>query len=175
MPPGIGAHGAVGLAATAADLGTLCVLVYVFGIDDRLEVLDDLRDGDVDVGVNEGDAASGWHFTKNPQLPIWLLALFCVICLGLAIYLSGLQTGAAMSVEFVAKDPGAFMVHCGTPPVLMHIAQGMYLPIIVDPSHATGRPDLLGPDQRHDAERPLGVYDTAERHDTQRERCKPRF
>jgi nitrite reductase (NO-forming) len=25
------------------------------------------------------------------------------------------------------------MVHCGTPPVLMHIAQGMYLPIIVDP------------------------------------------
>jgi nitrite reductase (NO-forming) len=25
------------------------------------------------------------------------------------------------------------MVHCGTAPVLMHIAQGMYLPIIVDP------------------------------------------
>jgi nitrite reductase (NO-forming) len=25
------------------------------------------------------------------------------------------------------------MVHCGTSPVLMHIAQGMYLPMIVDP------------------------------------------
>src|SRR4029079_4984842 len=27
----------------------------------------------------------------------------------------------------------AFMVHCGTPPVTMHVMQGMYLPIIDDP------------------------------------------
>jgi nitrite reductase (NO-forming) len=30
------------------------------------------------------------------------------------------------------------MVHCGTPPVLMHIMQGMYLPIIVDPKDGWG-------------------------------------
>jgi nitrite reductase (NO-forming) len=41
--------------------------------------------------------------------------------------------GDSLSFEFEARDPGVFMVHCGTPPVLMHIMQGMYLPIIVDP------------------------------------------
>jgi len=39
----------------------------------------------------------------------------------------------SISFEFVARDPGAFLVHCGTPPVLLHLMQGMYLPIIVDP------------------------------------------
>lgn len=42
--------------------------------------------------------------------------------------------GDSLTFEFEARDPGVFMVHCGTPPVLMHIMQGMYLPIIVDPS-----------------------------------------
>ena len=41
--------------------------------------------------------------------------------------------GDSLTFEFEARDPGVFMVHCGTPPVLMHIMQGMYLPIIVDP------------------------------------------
>lgn len=39
---------------------------------------------------------------------------------------------------FTARDAGAFMVHCGTPPVTMHIMQGMYLPIIVDPRAGWG-------------------------------------
>ena len=36
--------------------------------------------------------------------------------------------------RFRADTPGAFMYHCGTPPVLAHIANGMYGAIIVDPS-----------------------------------------
>jgi nitrite reductase (NO-forming) len=40
----------------------------------------------------------------------------------------------SLSFEFKARDPGAYLVHCGTPPVLLHIMQGMYLPIIVDPA-----------------------------------------
>ena len=44
----------------------------------------------------------------------------------------------SLSFEFVARDAGAFMVHCGTPPVTMHIMQGMYLPIIVDPKDGWG-------------------------------------
>jgi nitrite reductase (NO-forming) len=44
----------------------------------------------------------------------------------------------SLSFEFTARDPGAFLVHCGTPPVLMHIMQGMYLPIIVDPEDGWG-------------------------------------
>jgi nitrite reductase (NO-forming) len=39
----------------------------------------------------------------------------------------------SVQFEFVARDAGAFMVHCGTPPVTMHLMQGMYFPFIVDP------------------------------------------
>jgi nitrite reductase (NO-forming) len=46
--------------------------------------------------------------------------------------------GEELQFEFVARDPGAYMVHCGTPPVLMHIMQGMYLAIIVDPRNGWG-------------------------------------
>jgi nitrite reductase (NO-forming) len=44
----------------------------------------------------------------------------------------------SVSFEFIARDAGAFMVHCGTPPVTMHLMQGMYLPIIVDPKDGWG-------------------------------------
>lgn len=36
--------------------------------------------------------------------------------------------------SFVARIPGAFVYHCGTYPVLQHIANGMYGAIIVDPA-----------------------------------------
>src|SRR5689334_1476471 len=44
----------------------------------------------------------------------------------------------SVQFEFVAKDAGAFMVHCGTPPVTMHLMQGMYFPFIVDPKGGWG-------------------------------------
>ena len=47
--------------------------------------------------------------------------------------MKSIMPGDSLSFEFTATTPGAFMVHCGTAPVLMHIAQGMYLAIIVDP------------------------------------------
>jgi nitrite reductase (NO-forming) len=40
----------------------------------------------------------------------------------------------SFSFSFVANDPGVFMYHCGTKPVLMHIANGMYGAIVVDPA-----------------------------------------
>ncbi len=46
--------------------------------------------------------------------------------------------GDSLGFEFIARDPGAYLVHCGTPPVLLHIMQGMYLPIIVDPENGWG-------------------------------------
>jgi nitrite reductase (NO-forming) len=49
-----------------------------------------------------------------------------------------IMPGGEVSFEFVARDPGAFLVHCGTPPVLMHIMQGMYLAIIVEPRGGWG-------------------------------------
>jgi nitrite reductase (NO-forming) len=42
--------------------------------------------------------------------------------------------GQSFSFSFVANDPGVFMYHCGTKPVLMHIANGMYGAIVVEPA-----------------------------------------
>jgi len=42
--------------------------------------------------------------------------------------------GKSISYTFRANDPGVFMYHCGTKPVLMHIANGMYGAIVVDPA-----------------------------------------
>ena len=47
--------------------------------------------------------------------------------------MKSIAPGDSLQFEFEATTAGTFMVHCGTPPVLLHIAQGMYLPIIVDP------------------------------------------
>src|SRR5690606_9679536 len=48
--------------------------------------------------------------------------------------MKSIAPGDSLQFEFEATTAGVFMVHCGTPPILMHIAQGMYLPIIVDPA-----------------------------------------
>jgi nitrite reductase (NO-forming) len=42
--------------------------------------------------------------------------------------------GKSFSFQFRATDPGVFMYHCGTKPVLMHIANGMYGAIVVSPA-----------------------------------------
>jgi nitrite reductase (NO-forming) len=41
--------------------------------------------------------------------------------------------GDSLQFRFVARVPGAFMYHCGTPPVAAHIGNGMYGALIVDP------------------------------------------
>ncbi len=41
--------------------------------------------------------------------------------------------GETFSFEFEATSPGVFMYHCGTAPVVHHIANGMYGMIIVEP------------------------------------------
>src|SRR5262249_13587479 len=48
--------------------------------------------------------------------------------------------GASVSYTFRANDPGVFMYHCGTKPVLMHIANGMYGAIIVEPKRGVLAP-----------------------------------
>jgi nitrite reductase (NO-forming) len=41
--------------------------------------------------------------------------------------------GKSFTFRFKANDPGVFMYHCGTKPVLAHIANGMYGAIVVEP------------------------------------------
>lgn len=44
----------------------------------------------------------------------------------------------SVKFEFTARDPGAYLVHCGTPPITLHLMQGMYFAIIVDPRDGWG-------------------------------------
>jgi nitrite reductase (NO-forming) len=43
--------------------------------------------------------------------------------------------GKTKTFDWVARYPGVFMYHCGVPPVLQHIANGMYGAIIVEPEN----------------------------------------
>ncbi len=45
-----------------------------------------------------------------------------------------IDPGESFTFRFKAGDPGVFMYHCGTKPVLAHIANGMYGAIVVDPA-----------------------------------------
>ena len=47
--------------------------------------------------------------------------------------------GQSFSFTWTANLPGVFMYHCGTPPVIYHIANGMYGAIIVDPAQPLPR------------------------------------
>jgi nitrite reductase (NO-forming) len=49
-----------------------------------------------------------------------------------------IQMGEEVTFEFVAADPGVYVVHCGTPPVTLHLMQGMYLTMVVDPRGGWG-------------------------------------
>jgi nitrite reductase (NO-forming) len=48
-----------------------------------------------------------------------------------------IKPGEQIEFSFEARVPGAFVYHCGTPPVLLHMANGMYGAIIVDPANDT--------------------------------------
>lgn len=50
------------------------------------------------------------------------------------------KPGQTLHFAWVAQYPGAFLYHCGTPPVLAHISNGMYGAIIVDPPGGWGSP-----------------------------------
>ena len=48
--------------------------------------------------------------------------------------------GKSFSFTWKANYPGVFLYHCGTPPVMVHMANGMYGAIIVDPANGWATP-----------------------------------
>ena len=49
--------------------------------------------------------------------------------------------GESFTFSFKAGDPGIYMYHCGTKPVLAHIANGMYGAIVVEPAKPLPKAD----------------------------------
>jgi nitrite reductase (NO-forming) len=51
------------------------------------------------------------------------------------IAFSDVMPGESKTFSFKATDPGVYMYHCGTAPAFMHIANGMYGAIVVEPKN----------------------------------------
>ncbi len=68
--------------------------------------------------------------------------------------------GESASFDWVARFPGVFMYHCGVPPVLHHIANGMYGAIIVEPDGlAPAREYVMVSSEFYATDEPVdGVY-----------------
>lgn len=49
------------------------------------------------------------------------------------VEMRSINPGESLVYRFEATQPGIYMYHCGTPPVLHHIGNGMYGAIIIDP------------------------------------------
>jgi len=49
--------------------------------------------------------------------------------------------GESFTFRFKASDPGVYMYHCGTKPVLAHIANGMYGAIVISPAKPLPKAD----------------------------------
>ena len=50
------------------------------------------------------------------------------------LHYAEVKPGEKLTYSFVAEVAGAFVYHCGTPPVLLHMGNGMYGAIIVEPA-----------------------------------------
>lgn len=50
------------------------------------------------------------------------------------VAMRSLKPGESLQYNFKANHAGVWMYHCGTPPVLHHIANGMYGTVIIDPA-----------------------------------------
>lgn len=69
--------------------------------------------------------------------------------------------GETKTIDWVAMYPGVFMYHCGVPPVLQHISNGMYGAIIVEPNDLPAeREFVLVASEFYPGDQPIhGVYE----------------
>ena len=82
--------------------------------------------------VTQGDTVD---FTLVNRAPQQHSIDFHVAEIAPSRYYVNINPGDSLRYRFVARVPGVFMYHCGTAPVAMHIANGMYGAIIVEPKN----------------------------------------
>jgi nitrite reductase (NO-forming) len=56
-------------------------------------------------------------------------------------HFQGIPPGSETSFQWKADSPGVFYYHCGTDPMIQHIANGMFGAVIVEPRQAVVKPD----------------------------------
>lgn len=87
------------------------------------------------VRVTEGDTVK---FTlHNPKTNVYPHAMdFHAAEIDFLKNYRAINAGESISYTFMAKKPGIFFYHCGAPPMIQHVARGMFGAIIVDPKNA---------------------------------------
>jgi nitrite reductase (NO-forming) len=85
--------------------------------------------------ITEGDTV---HFTLTNQGQMPHSIDFHAAQTAWSVNYQEVAPGGSFSFDWTASYPGVFMYHCGAAPVLMHMADGMYGAVIVDPK--AGRP-----------------------------------
>ncbi|MEB3103997.1 plastocyanin/azurin family copper-binding protein [Ferviditalea candida] len=81
--------------------------------------------------VNQGDTV---HFTLVNRDPDMVHGLdFHAGQMDMGTYHKPIKPGESVSFDWKAEYPGVFYYHCSADPVIMHIANGMFGAVIVDP------------------------------------------
>jgi nitrite reductase (NO-forming) len=81
--------------------------------------------------VNQGDTINFTLYNKDPNMAHSID--FHAAEVNWATDYATVPPGGSKTFTFTVNYPGVFMYHCGSPPVLEHIANGMYGAIIVNP------------------------------------------
>jgi len=92
------------------------------------------------ITVNQGDTISFTLYNDDPNMAHSID--FHAAQVNWVTDYGPVAPGQSKTFNFTVEYPGIFMYHCGTPPVLLHIGNGMYGAIIVNPS--TPMPAALG-------------------------------
>jgi nitrite reductase (NO-forming) len=100
-------------------------------------------DGQVPGPVYRGKIGDTFNFTITNDGKITHSMDFHAGMVSPSVAMVPIDPGKSHTYTFRANKAGIFMYHCGTPPVLMHIANGMYGAVIIDP------PDLAPVDHEY--------------------------
>lgn len=81
--------------------------------------------------VHQGDTVRFTLENKDPEMAHGLDFHFAKLDMG--TYHKPIQPGESVTFDVTADYPGVFYFHCSADPVIMHIANGMFGAVIVDP------------------------------------------
>jgi len=126
LPPLVGTGASVNLALVASDH----TVAIASGVDYQAWTFGGSVPGPI-IHVRQGQTVNV-TFTNHGNMPHSID--FHSAMTAPSLHYVEVLPGKMIQFSFVANVPGAFLYHCGTPPALLHIADGMYGAMIVDPA-----------------------------------------
>jgi nitrite reductase (NO-forming) len=152
----------VGKSALACAAVTLLLAGTAFGVADAATVKVELTAKEVDLPIdNQGHTARRWTFDGQVPGPVVRATEgdtieftlhndpanknshsidFHAARTDVLTDFAPIKPGETKSFKFTADNPGVFFYHCGSDPMIQHIARGMVGAIIIDPKDPKAMP-----------------------------------